>query len=474
MFSMQGLQKTVEEIALTKALEAGNYNVSPDHLVQGAALQREDLSVMMQNVCYDDKSIVLQKMIRVEPCKGQLVQFNRQLSYGIFGGSALPEGAVGVEETSEYVRDVVPMCYYAHIRRVTLAANMVESFDGVKAEDREAASAAMKIAGDVEFDLFRGKADFTTLGVFDGNPSFIPALPNMLGLDVQIRQSDFRAITKDSMFNSYGSNASNIIPAGTGTGGALTQANLEDAHIRASMNHGSADIFVLDPIALGNYNKIALSKERIIIAGTPNESTGSSLKRQWVSGGTVDMQASRFLSGKTAPLKTRAGAPLPPTIAAASVTIVGTTTPFIINQQYTYYVTSENPVTGESAPSNVATVTVAAGGDSLQVTITPPGGAVTHFNVYRTLAGAPVATAKFVGRIINFGATPVFIDLGNKIPGFSTGFLVQGDTMMIKELCPYSRMPLAVSDLSKPEAHFRFCTIVVPQPRKNVLIDNLV
>jgi hypothetical protein len=66
------------------------------------------------------------------------------------------------------------------------------------------------------------------------------------------------------------------------------------------------------------------------------------------------------------------------------------------------------------------------------------------------------------------------VDLGNKLPGFVTGFLVQGDTMAMKELAPYSRLKLAVTDLSVPEAHFRFCTLAVQQPRKNVLIDNLV
>ncbi len=66
-----------------------------------------------------------------------------------------------------------------------------------------------------------------------------------------------------------------------------------------------------------------------------------------------------------------------------------------------------------------------------------------------------------------------FTDLGNKIPGFVTGFLIEGDTMALKELAPYSRLKLAVTDLSQPEAHFRFCTLAVMQPRKNVLVDNL-
>ena len=142
---------------LYKALEAGITNAAPGQLTQGAALQTEDLSPIMHNVTYTDKTLIIQKMLKVVPVKQTLFQFNRQLSYGIFGGSAMVEGEVGQEETSDFVRLVVPISYYSHIRRVTLAANLVATFDGVKAEDRAASDAALKIAGDIEFDLFRGK-----------------------------------------------------------------------------------------------------------------------------------------------------------------------------------------------------------------------------------------------------------------------------------------------------------------------------
>jgi hypothetical protein len=55
------------------------------------------------------------------------------------------------------------------------------------------------------------------------------------------------------------------------------------------------------------------------------------------------------------------------------------------------------------------------------------------------------------------GAGATFIDLGNRQPGSVTGFLVQGNTMGFAQLAPYSKLKLAVSDLSLPEeAHFRF------------------
>jgi hypothetical protein len=457
---------------LIKALEAGNYNAAPSQLVQGAALQTEDLSPVMQNVTFEDKHLILQKMLKVESCKSTLAQFDRQLSYGIFGGTANLEGAVGQEETSDFVRIVVPMAYYSHVRRVTVVANMVATVDGKKAEDRASEDAAKKIAADLEFDLFRGKADFSNSGVFDGNPLSVSVLPNMLGLDPQIRQSDSLRSAQDAMFNEYGSDQSVVLAVG----GVLQQTNIEDAAVRSAMNMGNADKLLLDPITLASYNKIAFNKERIVLAGASQDSSGAELRKQWTSSGVIDLEASRFLSGKTKPAASRSNGPAAPTLSIASTTVAGVVTAFVAAQVYQYYVTSCNEL-GESPRSAVTAGTVTLTGDVLDLTITPPGaGTVRYFNVYRSPAGGSTsgATAKFIGRIDRgSAATAVFRDASNKIPGFVTGFLVQGDTMAVKELAPYSRQKLAVTDLTMPEAFYRFACLAVFQPRKNVLLDNL-
>jgi hypothetical protein len=75
---------------------------------------------------------------------------------------------------SDFVRVVVPMCYYSHIRRVTLVANLVQTVDGKKAEARAAEDAAMKLAADIEFDIFRGKADFTNARPVRRQPGLDP------------------------------------------------------------------------------------------------------------------------------------------------------------------------------------------------------------------------------------------------------------------------------------------------------------
>ena len=452
--------------ALLKALEAGNYNAAPSSLQQGGALQIEDLSGVMEVVCFEEKALKLQKGLKSESCKSTLAQFDRQTSYGIFGGSATTEGGIGREEDGQFVRITVPMAYYAHVRRVTDVANMVSTVDGVKAEDRAASDAAKLLAGDIEFDCFRGKSDFSNAGVFDGNMSAIPALPNMLGLEAQIRMSDNEESAKDQMFSEFGSNESVVVSVG----GALTQDAVEDAHTKSAMQHGEADLLLVDPKVLSAYNKISFGKERIVLAGSPQDATAADLKRQWVSGGTVSLDASRFLSGKTGPAKPVTNGPAAPT-SAAGVAAASSTS--LTAGDYIYLVTQVNE-NGESPVVSSGAVTVAAT-EKVTLTITKSGSNIRYFNVYRTAADGAAASAKFIGRIADSGAaTTAFVDLGNKKPGFVTGLLLQKDTMVMKELAPYSQKKLAVTDLSTPVAFFRFGSLAVKQPRKNCLLDNCV
>ena len=449
--------------SLMKALEAGSYNAAPGQLAQGAALMVEDLSPVMHNVTFDDSHIKLQKMLPSKDVKSQLHQFNRQLDYGIFGGSAQFEGGIGEEDTSNYVRAVVPMAYYSTTRRVTVASNMIGAFDGVKAEDRAAADAAMKLAGDIEFDAFRGQSDFSNAGVFDGNPLAVAKLPNMIGLDQQVRQSDGQQNTQDLMFAEYGSDQTVVLSVG----GTLTQSVIEDSSVRSSMNMGAADRLVLDPISLSAYNKIAHAKERIMLAGSAQEATGAHLRTQWTSSAVVSLEASRFLSGKTRPARARQGSPSAPSIV---VTDDGAAGSLLETGSYTYYVTSVS-MRGESLPSGASSQAVTAG-DRVKIVIT---GSAQYYNIYRSALGGSASSAKFIGKVVTnaAGSGGTFYDLGNRAPGSVTGFLVQANTMGFAQLSPYSKLKLAISDLSLPEAHFRFLSLAAYQPRKNVLLENI-
>jgi hypothetical protein len=450
---------------LMKALEAGQYNAAPSTLTQGSALQMEDLSPVLEKVTFDDSHLILQKSMKIQSVKSTLHQFNRQLDYGVFGGSAQYEGGIGEEETSNYVRAVVPMCYYSTTRRVTVAATHVQTFNGVKMEDASSEDAAMKLAGDIEFDIFRGQADFSNAGIFDGNPLAIASIPNMRGIDSQIRESDALSNTQDLMLAEYGSDQSIVIPVN----GILKQADIDDAAVRSNMNLGKANKLMLDPISLAQYNKLAHARERIVLAGSAQSASGADLRTQWTTSGSVSLVPSRFLAGKTRPARARFGSPAAPSFASASPVNAASN---LEAGDYVYYVTAVSE-RGESVPSAAATVSVAQG-DSAVLTINAVAQA-KYYNVYRSQVGGNAADCKFIGKVKDSGlATSVFTDLGNRAPGSISAYLIQEDTMDLAELAPFSSMQLAVTDLSLPKAYYRFLSTAVRQPRKNTILENVV
>jgi hypothetical protein len=455
------------EALLRKALEAGSYDVTPSLSIQGSSLQRENLDAVMKSVTFDDKHFVLQQVLESEVCKSTTPQFTRTLSVGNMSSAAQYEGGVGEEDTGDYARIVVPMAYYAQVRKVTLVADMVETFDGVKNSDREAMASAKIIAGNVELDLFRGKADFSNAGAFDGNPLSIAAIPNMLGLDPQIRMAESERTAQDASLQAYGSQGTNLVTVG----GTVSQTNVANLSTRTTMAFGNPTHLYLDPYSLQQYNlNLYTSNQRFVWGGQAPDATGTDLRRQLVSDGQIQLTSCRFLAGRTGINPTRSGAPAVPASASGSAS---GTDGSIAAGTYIYRVSAVNE-RGESALTTSAGVSVSATNHVALTIGAPASGTYRYFNVFRTAAGGAAATAKFIGRVIAAASgNTTFTDLGSVSPGFVTGFMVQHDSMAIKEMHPYARMKLAVPALYTPEACFRFCCLAVYQPRFNGLLLNI-
>jgi len=458
---------------ISKALEAGIAVGAPGTLTQGAALQREDLSPVMNIVTFQEKHLKLSKLIPVEKATSTMVQYDRMLDYGIFGGSATLEVSAGQENTGSYVRAFVPMAFYADRRVVSFAAQAIQTFDGKKNLERESTNAALKIAADVEFDLFRGKTDFSNAGVFDGNPGSIPlVMPGLLGIDPQVRQSDNLQSTQDLMFAEYGSSASVVISVG----GTLAQTNIEDAALRSANNFGEADHLYMSTDALASYNKLVYSGVRYVFSGPGSEikNTGASLGMQWTSNGPVELESSNFLRAKTQPpVKVSSLAPGAPTFLGGPA---AGTTAFLSGQVYTYYVSASNEA-GESSKSANAAITLTANAQQVSLTVTAGSGTTRWYNVYRSAASSVLATSnqsmKFIGRVTAATGTTTFLDLGNKTPGGSTGFVLDKRGMEVHELMSFSSVDLAQVDTSHRKLFYRHLCLAVKMPRFNVLFDGL-
>jgi hypothetical protein len=292
----------------------------------------------------------------------------------------------------------------------------------------------------------------------------------MLGLDTQIRQSDAQRNAQDLMFGEYGSDDTVVISGG----GTLTQEMIEDAHVRSEMNLGNADMLLVDPKVLSrvqqDHPRQGARDPRGLPAGRDRRRPPSAVGQR------------RHREDRVEPVPLRQDPPRVPAQPPERAVDPG--------------VLHRRGRGGQHRPRG-GRVRVLRDRDQRDRRVAaPPGrdrlghhhrrsaGHPDHrrhhrrpkaFNVYRSNAGGTEASARFIGRVIAASSgNTTFLDLGNKKPGFVTGLLIQSDTMTMKELAPYSRVKLAQTDLSTPEAHFRFVTLAVKQPRKNAIIDNLV
>lgn len=462
---------------LMKALNAQGYNQAPSNLTQTGALQMEDLSSQLYNVTVREPMLNLQKMLgSPQKCKSLTYQFNRQISIGQIGYSAVLEGQIGEETTSNYLRVIVPMAYYSHTRNITLQATLLATFDGQSLEERQAKDAAFKMAQDCEMDLFRGRELFSNAGLFDGNPAAMPLkIANMVGLDVQIRQSNsIDANAVDLGFVEWGQNESIVIPVNS----SLSQDVIENATLALILQFGelSKAQGIIEPTALSAYNKLSFGINRFILSNAAAiTKTGTQLNSQYTSAGEISFEVSQFLRGKVTLQSnqlTSVNAPSTPTLAA-SAQAAGSTT-FVAGQVYNYFITAANE-RGESRATAARTTTIATNGNSVTMVCTPAGsGAATRwFNIYRTNAGAAAPTAKFIGRVASNGSAVTFTDLNNRSPAASTGYILSKDTMEVRELLPYTRMKMAQVQAAQTESHLRFLGLAVYIPKQNVILDNI-
>lgn len=473
--------EVIEKVTtLLKALEAGYAFGPAGTSVQGAALQRQDLSGIMNNVTYQSQMLVLQKVIPTRVAKSMTVEYRRQLSYGGLQGVATVEVSAGKSITGDYESLLAAMAFYTVSSIVSFAATQVQAFDNVQNEEREAHNAAMVIAGAIELDLFRGHADFSNGGVFDGAPSAMPlgtVMPGMIGLDPQIRQANLSYQARSLDMFEYGAGGSTLL----NVGGTLAQSNIEDGLSHSVMNFGEARTLYLDPLTHAAYNKIIFNKEHsyVNMGQQPPSATGAALTQQWTANGQCSLITSRFLSGKTAPPPVMTpNTPSAPTVSGAAAS---STTGYLNNQVITYFVTSVNEQ-GEGTASSNVTVTLSGNGQQVNLSITAAAGTAAYwFNVYASTPGSATvsstAQCKFIGRV-KASATPTtlvttFADLGNFVPGSVTGFLLDKRNMERPQLSSFAKLNGATVDTAVRSLFVQAETVIAITPAFNILLSNL-
>jgi hypothetical protein len=461
---------------LAKTLQAGHgYLGAPTSLVGGAALQVESLDSTLKSVTYDASNLIMWPSIPQDRAYSLVEQYVRTNSYGDGGSAFVPESGSPSMNDSEYNRHAQKVVFLSTRRGVSLASTLVRSFAG-DAESRESQAGTLWMLERLERELYKGNADFSNNGKFDGEISAIPSKMqnlNLSGLEVQLRSGDSDFSAQARAFDGFGG-ADSIIKDMEGD--IISESTIEDLANVLMQNFGRPDQLHLAPKQMSDFIKQFFPKERVNVLGIADGKAGYVVREMVTTAGSIALRPNLFLKPKDAPKSQndRASVPQAPAAAAAALATDGDSK-LKLGEKYSYSVSAVNEQGECAATAATSEVTVDADGKNIKVTISAPAGgaAPTHYAVYRSDKNG--AGKKFVGYVKAAGASTVFTDRGEKVEGGATAYMLdmRPEIMVWKQLAPLMKINLAQVSTSKEFLLWLAGTLIIFAPRKSGIIQNI-
>jgi hypothetical protein len=236
-------------------------------------------------------------------------------------------------------------------------------------------------------------------------------------------------------------------------GAPLTEEVLNDALLLVRDNFGMATDAYMTTGVFADLAKQVYDRQRFMVPPAPG-TLGSTVTAFQGQHGKINLHDSVFI--RPGGLATAAGLgsttkrPLSPTITVAPAAAAVTNPLFTAGDAGTYFyrVVAGNRF-GRSVPLDTASVAVVAG-DEVTFTIADGGQGTSYYEIYRTVAGAALATAELVTKVARTGATQVITDTNADIPGTSNAFILMQNQRSFSwaQLLPMTRIPLAAIDTS--------------------------
>lgn len=433
--------------ALTAGQVTGGSTVNQTTAGSGASLKVEALDRVMKILSFDNSHLRLWNLIPKTGATNTVEEFNQLKSYGSEFGGALNEGQLGEEEDSTYVRRTEKIKYYGEVGSVTLPMQMVKSFDGQGALQREIKNRTMNLLRKMNKALAFGSE-------------------KVVGQEINgiYRQHEIGIGYNDSYSDNPSSYYSSpwVIDL---KGAALTQDKIEQAGTIISQDgFGYASHVFGTPGVFSNFAQDYYEKQRIILGGNGFPSGGVNVsypKEVTLSFGNVKLEHDLFLIKKSIPVlsgtaQTSSKSPNIPTSSTVSVAATDTTGEFkaAYAGDYKWAVRSKN-LYGFSALLELdasAAVAIAAT-ESADLTFADGGGAyaATGYQILRTEDGGSqyfpifeVSTAELQAGY-NGAAAGKVRDRNFSIPNTEDASIVDlANTLLIQQLAPLMKLDLAV------------------------------
>lgn len=475
-----GVATQSEVDALNKALSAGSgYTGSPTSLSGGGALQVESLEPSLKSVTYEMKILKLWPIINKTQAYNTVEEYNRQLSYGAQANGGFfdaDSGAAPDAHDANYSRELEIIRYIGTTRVVSHPLTLVRSNHGpVIAEQIK--NGNMWILEQLERQLFEGNGFFeTSTGTFTGAAASLPVGSGNIkfnGLEKQIRAGDTASTAQYTGFDGYNDATTQSVIIDR-AGAIIDEDALETAGQRSLDNFGVPTHAMLDNKTHSDTSKLFFPKERIPNMGVVEGNAGFVLNDFVSSAGVYKIVGNRFLSPRRTPLVAAlTGAPATPVIGSTSTSANAASS--LATGTYSYRVSAFNS-SGESLAVAQSSQAVVAG-NQINVIISAGTTGATYYAAFR----APVGTTtghEFIGFVADStgnGGGATFVDAGNKLPGLSTGFLLQLDpeTITWRQLAPLMKIDLAILGAAFRWMQLLYGTPIVFIPRRNVIWSNV-
>jgi hypothetical protein len=477
---------------LLKTLQVGHgYLGSPTNLVGGGALGAESIDGTLKSVTYDATNLVMWPSVPQDRAYSLDEQYFRTNSYGDGGTPYIPEAGSPVMNDSEYNRHAQKVVFFSTRRGVSLASTLVKQSFGGDKESIETQSGTLWMLEKLERELYKGLADYSNMGVFDGSISAIPLKLqnlNLAGAEVQIRSGNTDYSAQAQAWDGYGGNISVVRNL---FGGIIDESYVEDLANILQENFSHPTEMHVAPKNLSDFIKQFYPKERVNALGISDGRAGYIVKTMTTTAGDIALRANVFLRPKLTrkSVNDRVGVPsIPAGLVnnAAQNILSGQSnlmdqsaagSQFQAGDQYIFQITALNEQGESAAFVQSVAVTISAEGNGVSFIILDPtsGNLPTSYAVYRTNnegAGMP----EFVGYVArsNNGQTK-FTDLGNKVQGSSQAYMfdMRPEVIVWKQLAPLLKINLAAISTAKEFLLWLAGTLIMAAPRKAGILDNI-
>lgn len=449
-FNGFGVSNADEIADLKKALSAGSDIVNPGAAPGvGFPLRPQSLEATLKNVTFEMDEIKLFKTIPKVPAVNTVEEFNRLLSYSTDGARAydlgwMTEGDLPEEQDSTYERVAVLVKFLGAVGRVTHVANTVRSAHG-NVIAMETMNKTMYMLQQLENALFFGDSALL--------PEQIDGLHKLISSAAPANVIDLR-------------------------GRPLTEEGMNDLLLLIRDNFGHATDFYSATGPFADLAKQVYDRQRFTNAPAPGV-LGSQVTAFQGQHGKVNLHDSIFIQpGGLAPAAGFGNTNKRPLTALITVAPAAAANPASLffaadAGTYTYKVIARNRF-GAAVPVTTASVVVAAG-DAVTFTIGDGGQGTSYYEVYRSDTTGAAGTARLMKKVARTGATQVFTDLNEDIPGTSQGFMLMQNQQSFSwaQLLPMTRIPLAAIDTSIRWAQVLYGAIKMYTPAKNAIIKNI-